>query len=83
MRIKALLIGKSISGIRISVLHSMFGLLPFNLSAESTGFVLSYVSIVSMLSQGINVGRITKIAFDEWNIIERRNICDMSCIFFS
>lgn len=72
-RVKALLIVKSISGIPIGVLHSMFGVLAlnhFNLSAESNGFVLSYVGIVSMLSQGIIVGRITKMGFDEWNILK-------------
>lgn len=70
---KILLIVKSLSGIPIGVLHSMFSILAmnhFNLSAEINGYVLSYVGVVSMISQGLIVGRISKLGFDEWTIIK-------------
>ena len=47
-----LLILKTISGIPIGVLHSMFGMITmhhFKLSAEVNGYVLSYIGIVSMV----------------------------------
>lgn len=70
---KTLLMVKLISGIPIGVLHSMFGVLAlnhFNLSAEVNGYVLSYIGIVSMISQGLIVGRISKLGLDEWTIIK-------------
>lgn len=69
---RALLLIKTISGIPIGVLHSMFSVLAinhFHLSADINGYVLSYVGVVSMISQGLIVGKITNMGFEEWSII--------------
>ncbi|XP_039248180.2 solute carrier family 22 member 18-like [Styela clava] len=69
---RSLLFIKTVSGIPIGVLHSMFSVLAishFHLSAEINGYVLSYVGVVSMISQGLIVGRITNLGYGEWSII--------------
>lgn len=70
---RTLLMVKSISGVPIGILHSMFSVLAinhFNLSAEVNGYLLSYVGVVSMISQGLIVGRISSLGFGEWTIIK-------------
>lgn len=51
---RSLLVIKTISGIPIGVLHSMFSILALNhfgLSAEMNGYVLSYVGLMSIVSE--------------------------------
>nr|CAB3266144.1 solute carrier family 22 member 18 [Phallusia mammillata] len=67
-----LLFLKTVSGIPIGVLHSMFSMIAlnhFHLAADVNGYVLSYIGVISMITQGLIVGRLTKQGFSDRALI--------------
>lgn len=60
--VRHLMLIKSVSGLPIGVLHSMFSILlidHFSLSAEWNGYVIAYIGLINMLTQGFLVGFLT------------------------
>ncbi|CAK8680399.1 solute carrier family 22 member 18-like [Clavelina lepadiformis] len=73
-----LLFIKTVSGLPIGVLHSMFSMVALNhfkLSAAVNGYVLSYIGVVSMITQGLLIGRLTKYGFNDWTLINGSVAC--------
>ena len=59
----SLLISRFVFGLAFATFQSIFSLyalLKFNLNARDTGFVLAYVGVLSVITQGFLVGYITK-----------------------
>jgi len=62
---KVILLMKSICGLPIGILQSMFSVIAieqFNLPADQNGMVLSYIGILSMIMQGFGISFVTKFA---------------------
>ncbi|XP_002131621.2 solute carrier family 22 member 18 [Ciona intestinalis] len=69
---RKLLFVKMLSGLPVGILHGMFSMIAlnhFHLSAEANGYVLSYAGFLSIISQGLVIGRLTKRGFNEWSLI--------------
>uniref|UniRef100_H2Z9D0 Major facilitator superfamily (MFS) profile domain-containing protein n=2 Tax=Ciona savignyi TaxID=51511 RepID=H2Z9D0_CIOSA len=61
-----------LSGLPVGVLHGMFSMIAlnhFHLTAEQNGYVLSYAGVLSIISQGFIIGRLTKSGHNEWTLI--------------
>ena len=70
---KNLLFIKLVSGIPIGILHSMFSILllnHFEVSPQVNGLVLSYIGVLSMLTQGIIVGKLACMGFHDHTLIK-------------
>ena len=68
----SLLISRFFFGLAFAILQtifSLYALLKFNLNARDTGFVLAYVGVLSVITQGFLVGRITNKVRDDVLII--------------
>jgi len=58
----SLLISRFVFGVAFAILQtifSLYALLKFNLGARDTGLVLAYIGVLSVISQGFLVGKIT------------------------
>ena len=68
----SLLITRFFFGLAFAILQtifSLYALLKFNLNARDTGFVLAYVGVLSVITQGFLVGRISNKVRDDILII--------------
>jgi len=68
----SLLITRFFFGLSFAILQtifSLYALLKFNLNARDTGFVLAYVGVLSVITQGFLVGRISNKVRDDILII--------------
>ena len=64
----SLLITRFFFGVSFAILQtifSLYALLKFNLNARDTGFVLAYVGVLSVITQGFLVGRIANKVRDD------------------
>jgi DHA1 family tetracycline resistance protein-like MFS transporter len=71
----ALLTTRFFFGLAFSIfqtIFSLYALKKFNLTAAQTGYVLTYVGVLSVITQGFLVGRITKMV--------REDILIVSCV---
>merc|ERR1712025_353552 len=62
---KVILLMKSICGLPIGILQSMFSVIAieqFDFPADQNGMVLSYIGILSMIMQGFGISFVTKFA---------------------
>jgi len=68
-----LMILKGVSGLPIGILHSMFTLIMidhFHLTPDLNGYVLSYIGVVSMITQGFLIGYLTRRGIPDRTLIK-------------
>jgi DHA1 family tetracycline resistance protein-like MFS transporter len=71
----SLLISRFFFGLAFAIfqtIFSLYALARFNLSAAQTGYVLTYVGVLSVITQGFLIGRLTKRI--------RENVLIMGCV---
>ena len=68
----SLLISRFFFGVAFAIfqtIFSLYALTKFNLTAAQTGYVLTYVGVLSVITQGFLVGRITNLVRDDILIV--------------
>jgi DHA1 family tetracycline resistance protein-like MFS transporter len=61
-------------------IFSLYALLKFNLTAEQTGYVLAYVGVLSVITQGFLVGRLTNKCREDLLIITSIALMGLSLV---